>query len=354
MWPQTSLAKRLKLRYPLIQAPMAGATTPELVANVANAGGLGSYAAGYQNPETIRNALRKIRELTDKPFAVNLFISQACQASSTQISAMTHILGKLSPRQFKPADPNAWPDFAEQLQVILEEKIPFFSFTFGIPDEVSLTKLKQSKTVLFGTATTLAEALLLESQGIDIIVAQGYEAGGHRGSFLAPAEHSMLGTLALIPQIVDKVKLPVVAAGGIMDARGIVAALVLGASAVQMGTAFLSCPETSIHPLYREKLLTCSTDNTRLTRAFSGKLARGINTKFIEEMAEYESQILDYPLQNNLTRPLRELASQQGISDYMALWAGQAASLSKGISAATLIQTLAKDVRQLLHKLCKT
>lgn len=354
MWPNTRVTKLLKIKYPIIQAPMAGGiTTPELIASVSNAGGLGSLAAGYMSPESIRNAIVKIRSLTDKPFAVNLFIPEKHHASKQQIDSMVTILKKVCAKytqEITTIKPPFSYSFAEQIQVILEEKIPIFSFTFGIPDDSWLKKLKINKVKLLGTATNLSEAILLERKGIDMIVAQGCEAGGHRGSFLDKPENALIGNFALIPQIVDHVKIPVIAAGAIMDERAIVAALIFGASAVQMGTAFLTCPEAGTHTKYKKLLLSTTQDNTALTRAFSGKLARGIKNKFMAKMELYQNQILDYPIQNALTRQTREIAAQKGLTDYMSLFAGQAAYLSRGIAADKLIRLLDSKVKGLLSK----
>lgn len=354
MWPTTELTKLLDIQLPIIQAPMAGgATTVELVANVSNAGGLGSLGAGYMKPEDIRKAIKKIRNLTDKPFAVNLFIPEQHQATAEQNNFMQSLLEKIC-RPFMPQMNTVQPpyseSFEEQMTVILEEKVPIFSFTFGIPEDKWLKKLKSSGILLIGTATTFTEAYQLQEKNIDVIVAQGVEAGGHRGTFLGKVEDALIGNFALIPQFVDQIKIPVIAAGGIMDARGIVAALMLGAVGVQMGTVFLTCSESAIHEKYKQILLATKQDNTILTRAFSGKFARGIKNKFIEKMLPHEAHILDYPIQNALTRQMRSVAAKENLTDYMSMWAGQAAYLCKEISADQLIKELNKDVITLLKQ----
>jgi len=353
-WPNTVLTELLKIRYPIIQAPMAGSDSPALVASVSNAGGLGSLGAAYMKPEAIQTAIKKIRELTDKPFNINLFIPEAHTATEQQISWMHNKLAQMcssfidSPEPVKP--PYAQP-FAEQIAVVLAAKVPVFSFTFGMLSTEWIIKLKANGTRLIGTATTLTEAMQLADNNIDIIVAQGSEAGGHRGTFMTQAEDALIGNFALIPQIVDRINKPIVAAGGIMDGRGIVAALVLGACGVQMGTAFLSCPEAGINEKYRELLLKTKQDNTTLTRAFSGRMARGIHNKFIEDMAHYPEHILPFPIQNALTRPMRNAAAKNNLTDYLSLWAGQASYLSHGITADKLIRQLAAEVQQLLKNL---
>lgn len=249
MWPHTPLTTLLNITYPIIQAPMAGGfTSPELVANVCNAGGLGSLGAAYMQPEAIRAAIKKIRELTTKPFNVNLFIPEPHHASEQQIAAMHDKLAEVASifiKQYRPITSPYAQFFDEQMAVLIEEKIPIFSFTFGMLADNWIEKLKKINILLIGTATTLTEAQLLADKEIDVIVAQGSEAGGHRGTFIGKADDALIGNFALIPQITDKINKPIVAAGGIMDGRGIVAAQVLGASGVQMGTAFLSCPEAA-------------------------------------------------------------------------------------------------------------
>jgi nitronate monooxygenase len=339
-----NMTELLKISLPLIQAPMAGgATTPELVAAVSNAGGLGSLGAGYMTPDEMRRAIKKIRELTHKPFAVNLFIPQEHHASHEQINQVTKIIQEachelnLTIGMIKP--PYA-PSFEEQMAVILEEKIAVFSFTFGIPAEIWIKKLKENGVILMGTATTLSEATLLEKRGIDAIVAQGSEAGGHRGTFIGKAEDALIKLSDLVPDLIHHTKIPIIAAGGIMDAKGISAALALGASAVQLGTVFLTCTESGIHPSYKQELLNTMQDSTTLTRVFSGKLARGINNKFISRMKLHETTILDYPIQNALTVPMRKEAAKKNSTDFMSMWAGQSAYLCENLSVAELIKKL--------------
>jgi nitronate monooxygenase len=237
------------------------------------------------------------------------------------------------------------PDFAEQIQVILEEKISICSFTFGIPTAEYVSKLKEAKVILMGTATQLIEAKMLEESGIDICVAQGTEAGGHRGTFINNYSDGLIGLMALVPQLVDHLQIPVVAAGGIMDIRGIKAAFALGAAGVQMGTAFLSCPESGAHEKFKEILLQTKMDNTTLTKTFSGKLVRAIKNRYISRMEKFDHEILDYPIQNTITRSIRKEAEKRNNTDFMAMWAGQAAYLSQGISVAELIAKLDKEIQ---------
>ncbi|KTD60297.1 2-nitropropane dioxygenase [Legionella santicrucis] len=350
MWCR-KLAEKIGVTFPIIQAPMAGgATTPELVAGVSNAGGLGSLGAGYMSPTEIRSAIRKIRELTNKPFAVNLFIPEHNQATSNQMQRACRDIQQSCIEldlEIKPVTAPYAPSFAEQIKVLIEEKIPVFSYAFGLLDLGWISQFKMNHTFLMGTATNLEEAYELEKNGVDALVAQGSEAGGHRGTFLGKAEDSLIGLFSLLPQLVDKLKIPIIAAGGIMDGRGIIAATDLGADGVQMGTAFLTCSESGIADGYKNTLLMQYQDNTVLTRAFSGKLARGIRNKFIERMNEKKTNILNYPIQNVLTTTMRKKAKEEQNIDFMSMWSGQSAQLCRKLSASELINALIFEVEAL-------
>jgi nitronate monooxygenase len=281
-------ASSLGLEHAIILAPMAGGiSTPALVAAVSNAGGLGSMGAGYLTPEQITESIAQIRALTTRPFAVNLFAGGPDGTGARDVARMLELM---TPHHTRlglpaPATPDAsLPSFKKQVEVVLEAKVPVFSFTFGIPAPEIVAKMKACGIKLMGTATTVAEARALHAAGVDAIAAQGSEAGAHRGTFLASCEDSLIGTLALVPQIVDAVPLPVIASGGIMDGRGIVAAAALGASGVQMGTAFLACPESGASEAYKAAVLAARDDATLLTRAFSGRMARGIANSFAVDM----------------------------------------------------------------------
>ncbi len=341
------LASSLGVEHAIILAPMAGGTsTPALVASVSIAGGLGSMGAGYMTPAQIAESIAQVRALTTRPFGVNLFAG-GFDGTGTRDAA--GILELMAPHHARlglppPTTPDDFlPPFEQQAQVIIDAQVPVFSFTFGIPAPEIIAKMKARGIRLMGTATTVAEARALHAAGVDAIVAQGSEAGAHRGTFLVSCEDSLIGTLALVPQIVDATPLPVVASGGIMDGRGIVAAAALGASAVQMGTAFLACPESGAADVYKAAVLAARDDGTLLTRAFSGRMARGIANSFAVEMKAHAHELLRYPAQNNLTRPMRTAAARQGDADRLSLWAGQAAPLARAMPAADLVALLVKE-----------
>lgn len=335
------LTEKLSLRYPLIQAPMAGPTShPNLTAAVSNSGGLGSYGAGYLSAEKLREVIRAIRLQTEAPFNINLFVPAPFEENAAKIErskrAMQPYFEELGVSMEAPA--SYAPSFDEQMAVVIEEKVPVFSFTFGIPGEKWLKRLKGEGIVLIGTATHLKEALELEKRGVDFVVAQGKEAGGHRGTFMGKEEDGLYSTQKLVQELKKHVKRPIIAAGGIMNREDVARAMEWGACAVQMGTAFLTTEECPIHPKYREVLLEQEKDNTRLTRAFSGRLARGIRNRFLEEMEAID--VPDYPIQNALTRPLRQAASVQSRTEFMSLWAGESAFHCKQQSVTSLIHSL--------------
>ncbi|GIO88927.1 MULTISPECIES: NAD(P)H-dependent flavin oxidoreductase [Paenibacillus] len=351
---ETAITSKLNIRYPIFQAPMAGGpTTPELVAAVSNAGGLGNLGAGYLTPEQLRHAIRKIRALTDRPFGVNLFVLEQPEESEETIAKMAEYLNSSRKELGIPQNPplpQYSESFEEQVQVLLEERVPVFSFTFGIPSPGVIQSMKQRGTFVMGTATTVDEAIQLELSGVDAIVAQGSEAGGHRGTFLKNGSDALIGLMALVPQICDHVSIPVIASGGIMDGRGLVASLALGAAAVQMGTAFLACTESGAHPTYKQKILSANEDATVITCAYSGKAARGIRTEFIRGMHMYPGKIPPYPIQHVMTRDIRQAAAMANKPEYMSLWAGQGLRLAKDRSAAAIVKQTMDQANMLVNK----
>lgn len=351
----TPLLERFSLKFPIIiQAPMAGGiTTPELVAAVSNAQALGSFATGYLKTEQVKAGIQQIKKLTHFPFAVNLFIPNESKQDMDQIKQYQHHLNKfrheLGMQAEQVVSPLALSDnFYEIIDVLLEEKIQIVSFTFGnLPVEV-IQKFKKNSVYLMGTANSLEEAQRLASSEIDAIIAQGSEAGGHRGGFFTPFKQASVGTMALIPSLVRGIDRPIIAAGGIMDGRGIVAATALGACAVQMGTAFLSTKESGCHPSYKKELTEAKNkpyDVTTVTDVFSGKMARGINTSFIEYMEAHLSSVPDYPIPHNLSSPLRKEAAQQKATQLMSMWSGQGLPLiTDNLSANALIEQLRDEI----------
>lgn len=359
MWPSNRLTKLLGIETPIIQAGMAGGpTTPELVAAVSNAGGLGTLGAGYMAPDDVREAVRAIRRLTDRPFAVNLFVPEPFEAEEQKIEQAQALLAPyraelgLDPADSEPVKIEG-PPFEEQLEVVIAERVPVFSCTFGVPAENAVERLKAAGIAVIGTATTVREAEMLEQGGADAITAQGSEAGGHRGTFAGPFAAGLVGTMSLVPQMSDRVGVPVVAAGGIADGRGAAAALALGAEGVQMGTAFLACEESGTHEKHREAIGRCVDDGTSVTEVFSGKPARSIRNRMMEELEAYAREFPDYPIHNGLTKPIRSEAKKQGRPEFMSLWAGQSAGMSRRMPAAELVKAVAGEVEQVFSRFSK-
>jgi nitronate monooxygenase len=354
-WNRTRVSDKLGIEYPVIQGPLGGFPSQRLTAAVSNFGGLGSFGALGLAPSAIQEVVAEIRSLTNKPFAMNLWVSTEDEGAATSDAeafarALSHIapyleaVGGTRP-QFSPYKP---VHFKDQARVLLDAKVPAFSFIYGIPPKEILEECHRQGIVTIGTATTPDEAIALEKAGVDVVVASGFEAGGHRGSFLRSSEDSLTGTISLVPQIVDAVGIPVVAAGGIADARGIAAALALGAEGVQMGTVFLACAESGASPLHREAILSGKASRTSLTRGFTGRLARGIHNQLLEEMNRPGVAVLPYPLQRALMRNLAVPAQQAGRSEFLALWGGQSAGLAKCPEVTTLLQSLVNGVSEKL------
>lgn len=352
-WPKNRVSDLLGIRYPIIQAPMAGGiTTPALIAAVSNAGGLGSLGAGYMPPDELRQAIIEIRALTDQPFAVNVFVPEPLKEDAERIIQASEFLAPYRKELDLPDnDPLATelPSYIEQLGVLFEESVEIISFTFGVPGEAELDTIKQLGITTIGTATHLLEAILLEETGLDLVVAQGIEAGGHRGTFLGTAEQGMTGLLVLLPLLADHLHIPFVAAGGIMDARSIVAALKLGAEGVQMGSAFLACPESGTHPAYKETLLSSTELTTVLTRTFSGKLGRALKNRFVAELQQAEEYLPGFPVQHGLTSPIRKRAAELDKVELMSMWAGQGCAMIRDLPADMLLQEWIEQTEKLLR-----
>ncbi len=359
-----SFAKAMALRWPVIvQAPMAGGiTTPQLVAAVAKNGGLGSFATGYLKNNEILKGLTEIRALTDKPFSANVFVPTLNRSTNKcDTEAYIQIINKFRTKVGLPdIDSQHSMQFLEEkigdtIDILIEQKVKAVSFTFGIPSEELICKLKKNGVYLFATANSLEEARLIEHAGFDAIVVQGYEAGGHRGGFLTKVEYSEIGLFSLVPQISEAVKCPVIACGGIMDGRGVLASLILGASAVQLGTAFLAVKESGASKKYKDELEIARTrdfDVTTLTNAYTGKFARGIRTEFSDEIEANVKRIPEYPVAHGLSTQLRKRASEINYRDAMSMWCGQSVyKIRTDLETSKLIERIRDEFYSCLSEL---
>lgn len=344
------------LPIPILQSPMVGASSPEMALAVNRAGGMGALAGGALAPQDIGPAVEAMRGQTDRPFGVNLLMAPAARPEAAEVD---RALARLQPWYAElglepPAMPNDFaPDFVAQLAALTVAAAPVASFTFGILARDQVAALQVAGTYVVGTATTVAEARAWAAVGADGISAQGFEAGGHRGHFLADPQASLVGTLALVGAILQAVDLPVLAAGGIMDGKGVAAALALGASAAQMGTAFLLSDQTSVSAPWKKAIEQAPDDPTRLTRAFTGRYARGIENRFMRDLRAVEDQVPAYPVQNRLTQPLRAAAAKAGAADMISLWAGQGVRLAKPGDAGDMVKLWwdeAKEASRLLAR----
>ncbi|WP_126339584.1 NAD(P)H-dependent flavin oxidoreductase [Legionella spiritensis] len=326
--------KLFNLKRPIILAPMAGVGTPELCAAVSNCGGLGSLPTGYLTRKQAEKNIRKVKKLTSKPFAVNLFIPEPIpdfdhKQASSMIDYLNEIRLKLSLKPMTIHDIiRQDEDIDSWISLLIRERVSAVSFTFGSLTSSQIKELKRHNIVVMGTATHVAEAFHLKQVGCDAIIAQGYEAGGHQGTFLHHKSNP-LGTMALVPQIVDAVPdLPVIAAGGISDGRGVLAAISLGAGAVQLGTAFIPAHESCASDMYKKAILNSRDKGTRLTRHISGKFARALDNDWIDELEKRPS--LPYPLQHYLTSEIRTAFVSQNHNEMAAFWSGQGAPSVQG------------------------
>jgi nitronate monooxygenase len=355
MWNDQRLLDLLDIEHPILQAPMAGSASPELVAAVSGAGALGGFGAAGSSQDGLRSTIREIRALTDRPFNINLF--NACTEEYDRKARPGRRLQKLLENYHAEMNlgpvPEPIPLFgpaAAQLEVLIDEDVPVISFHFGV-DEPTVSRAHDAGAKVLCSATTVREARALEEAGVDAIIAQGAEAGGHRGTFEGNYQHALIGTLALLPRVVDEVSVPVIAAGGIMDARGVVACLALGASAVQLGTAFLGCPEASVPGFFRDALDRAEAETTTVTESLSGKPARAICNRYIDEVESVDEPLLPYPAQYSVSRELRREAAKRGDSSFVAMWAGQGVGLIRRRPAAELVRQLVTDSRELMNRL---
>lgn len=336
------LAGRLGLRHPIIQGPMAGGiVSPALVGAVCEAGGLGSIAGGYLEPEAILRVSREVRALTARPFAINLFArggerGAADSTGAVEIAARLHRERGLPPPQIPD---RILPDLDAQLEAVLQSGCSVLSFTFGVPSEASLARARAQGIALLATATTVAEGRFLQASGVNAVVAQGSEAGGQRASFLH-ASREAVGTFTLVPQMTDALgDLPVIAAGGIMDGRGLAAAAALGAAGVQLGTAFLTSHESSAAPAFKEAVLHAQDDSTVLSTALTGRWGRSLANALTDAFAD-DRLTPPFPVQHALTLPVRRAALERGDTRWMGLFAGQGSPLARARPAAELVRAL--------------
>lgn len=356
MWPKTELLDLIGIQHPIILAPMAGETNPTLVAAVSNAGGLGGLGCAKMSSAELITAAAEIRTLTDKPFNFNFFAHAETAGESKLDEGCHQLISSIYQQQqlgTPPASTHA-KDSAhrcfddEQLAAVLEIKPRVVSFHFGLPSDDKLAALRDTGCLILCSATTVDEAKHLAQRGVDAIIAQGWEAGGHRGTFEVSSEDFGIGTMALVPQIVDAVDIPVIATGGIADGRGIAASFMLGASAAQIGSAFLSCPEAAVSASYKTALKSAKDTDTRLTRAFSGRPARAKNNAYMEIMAEQQPNTAPFPQMYQVSGPLMTNSheKQDGFAEFLLY--GQAAALNREMSAGELVAKLANEAQALL------
>ncbi|WP_293305091.1 NAD(P)H-dependent flavin oxidoreductase [Pedobacter sp. UBA5917] len=351
MWNRTRITELLKIEYPILLGPMGGGfSTPDLLAAVSNAGGLGSIGAYTLTPEEIIATDKIVRSKTDKPYNINLWVNDVDERLVNYPAAKQREIEIT----FKPffdelgiplpdLDSNIPSKFLKQVETLFELKPAVFSFIFGIPSKEILNEARKLDIKTVGAATTLDEALALEEAQVDAIVATGFEAGGHRPSFLKPADESLNGTFSLIQQVKAKIKTPIIAAGGIVDVKGIKAALALGADAVQLGTAFMVTDESNATPMHKAKLLSGEVTNTVLSKSLTGRMGRMVPNR-ISEAVNYATEVLPFPLQTRLMGPLRTAAIAQGRSDMYNLWSGQNTMNLKYTSARELMEALVREM----------
>lgn len=335
---------------PIIQGPMAGgANTPAMVAAVSNAGGLGSFGASMLSLDTIRAQVAETRRLTSRPFMLNFFVQGVPSPSRQEVERAVGLLRPVWSSLGWPElpMPAKWcEDFAAQFELLLELKPAVASFTFDILSAAQVKRLHDAGIFVIGTVTTVEEALAWQAAGADAIVASGVESGGHRGTFIGEQSAATLGAIPLLAAVLQAVRIPVISAGNIMTGADIRERLALGAAAVQMGTAFMVTEESGLPAVYKERLLAAQDNPTRLTRAFSGRLARGIENRFMQQMAAVEAEVPAYPVQNALTGSIRAEAAKRGDPELLSLWAGTGVARTRAMPAAKLMETLIAEIDQ--------
>ncbi len=346
MWRDSRLCQLLDIEHPIVQAPMAGATTPEMAAAASNSGALGSLGCAMFGPDRIKQEALRTRSLTNRSVNLNFFVNvPPRQDQAKAATARAHLASwydKMAAGDVPDPVDGHTPFNDAICDAVLDASPKVVSFHFGLPDAQLVQRVRRAGISVLSSATSVAEARWLEDRGVDAVIAQGYEAGGHSGWFLPRGTSNVAGTMALVPRIVDAVEVPVIAAGGIADGRGIAAALMLGAAGVQIGTAFLTTPESMVAPVHKTGILKASGDDTMLSKAFSGRIARTLVNDYASEM-DAVSDWPDFPLVNTMTGPLRKVSAEAGRPDAVALWSGQAAGL---IRQATTAQTVARLVAE--------
>jgi len=356
MWPNNRILELFGIQLPIIQAPMAGSVFYEMVVAVSEAGGLGSLPCALLSLEQMRNELEAIRRQTSRPINMNFFCHTPPRVDANRERLWRQRLQRyyvelgLDENMSVPGA-NRAPFDEKMCDLVIEFHPEVVSFHFGLPEEKLVQKVRDTGAKVVSSATSVDEARWLEDRGCDAIVAQGSEAGGHRGIFLTADISTQVGTMALVPQVVDSVKVPVIAAGSIADARGIVAAFALGAAAVQIGTAYLLCPEAKISPVYREALKNAADNQTTLTNIFTGRSARGIVNRAVRELGPMSDNVPDFPLAAAALGPLRSHSEATGSADFTPLWSGQAARLARELPAAELTKRLSAETLERLRTL---
>jgi nitronate monooxygenase len=354
-WPTRRLLDLLEIDVPIIQAPMAGAQAGELAAAVSSAGGLGSLPCALLTPASARAEVERIRKATNRGFAMNFFCHAAPGDQTAAEAAWRRTLeGYYAELGVEPpgSNPGARAPFDEEFCAVVEEVRPkVVSFHFGLPHDDLLKRVRRAGAKILSSATTVREARFLAGKGVDAVIAQGAEAGGHRGMFLTEDVSAQIGTFALVPQVADAVDVPVIAAGGIADGRGIAAAFALGAAGVQIGTAYLYCPEAMISELHRRALASAQADDSVLTNVFTGRPARGLKNRFVREFGPMAANAPRFPLATAYVMPLRTKAEASGSGDFSPLWTGQAGPLGRRLPAAPLTAKLAEEALERLGAL---
>ncbi|WP_027580258.1 nitronate monooxygenase family protein [Bradyrhizobium sp. Ai1a-2] len=359
MWSDRRLLELFGIEHPIVLAPMAGFATVELASIVSNAGGLGSIGCATMDPQIATDTIAQLRRLTIKPVSLNFFCHEPAKVDSGRERAWHDRLSpyyrELGIDEATPRPRTDLAPFGSAMCEFIEDARPeVVSFHFGLPAPPLVARIKAVGCRVISSATTVAEARWLEDHGADAVIAQGYEAGGHRGMFLDRDQNralaAQLGTFELVPQIADAVGVPVIAAGGIADGRGIAAALTLGASATQIGTAFLLCPEAATPPLHRDALRQAHEVGTVVTNVLSGRPARAMVTRLVAELGPLSDAAPDFPLPMGELAPLRAVAERKGSRDFTSIWAGQGAALARELPAKALMQTLVKEAVERLKR----